>query len=149
MTPSADPEDLDPGLARVRTRLAWIRTSISFAAVGIAVLKVNLTAGVTVLAIASFIWLTGGYLARQAPDEDVRPRLLLGIALAVTAVALVVLAVILSRGPSPGFRPPEHVQSGAISSGRPATGCVLRSEPQSRRAAGSGRGTRLWCRERA
>lgn len=109
MTYPDDPEDLDPGLARGRTRLAWIRTSISFAAVGITVLKVSLAAGITVLAIAPVIWLAGGYLARRPPHEEVRPRLLLVIALAVTAVALAVLVAILSRGPSPGFRPPGHV----------------------------------------
>ncbi len=115
MTQSDDPEDVNPGLARERTRLAWIRTSISFAAVGTAVLKVNLAAGVTVLAIAPFIWLTGSYMSRQAPHGAVRPRLLLVIALAVAAVALVVLVVVLSHGSSPGFHPPGHVQAGPIS----------------------------------
>ena len=34
-----DPEDLDPGLARERTMLAWVRTGIAFAAVGAVMLR--------------------------------------------------------------------------------------------------------------
>jgi uncharacterized membrane protein YidH (DUF202 family) len=115
MTQPDDPEDLDPGLARERTRLAWIRTSISFAAVGAAVLKVNLGAGVTVLAMAPIIWMAGSYASRPARRGEIRPRLLLVIALAVAAVALVVLVVVLVHGSSPGFHPPPHVRTDAIS----------------------------------
>jgi uncharacterized membrane protein YidH (DUF202 family) len=46
--PSAESQDLDPGLARERTRLAWARTAIAFAAVGAAMLRRELAAGVTV-----------------------------------------------------------------------------------------------------
>jgi uncharacterized membrane protein YidH (DUF202 family) len=41
MAPPNDLEDLQPGLARERTELAWTRTAVSFAAVGVAILKTN------------------------------------------------------------------------------------------------------------
>jgi uncharacterized membrane protein YidH (DUF202 family) len=114
MTHPDDPEDLDPGLARERTRLAWMRTAIAVAAVGAATLKVNVPAGATVLAMAPLIWLTGRHLSRTAPRGEAQPRLLLLTALAVAAVALVVLAVVLlGHGSSPGFRPPAPVRGGA------------------------------------
>jgi uncharacterized membrane protein YidH (DUF202 family) len=110
-----DPEDVDPGLARERTRLAWIRTAISFAAVGAAILKVSVAAGATVLATAPFIWLTGLRMSTQAPSGEARTRLLL-TALAVTAVGLVVLVVVLlGHGTSQGFHPPPHALAGANS----------------------------------
>ena len=39
--PADDPEERDPGLARERTSLAWMRTALSFAAVGGVALKAN------------------------------------------------------------------------------------------------------------
>jgi len=106
VTQSDDPEDLDPGLARERTRLAWVRTAISFAAVGIALLKVDVALAVTVLATVPLIWLTGRRMAWHAPHGENRPRLLLLIALGIAAIAVVVLVIVLSRGYSPGFHPP-------------------------------------------
>jgi uncharacterized membrane protein YidH (DUF202 family) len=106
VTQPDDPEDLDPGLAWERTELAWMRTAISFAAVGLAVLRVSLTAAVTLLVMAPLIWLTGRRVSRLAPHGQPRPRLLLLVTLAVTGVALAVLVVVLSHGPSPGWRPP-------------------------------------------
>ena len=38
-----DYEDADPGLARVRTSLAWTRTALSFAAVGAVALRKDVT----------------------------------------------------------------------------------------------------------
>ena len=108
MTEPDDPEDVDPGTARERTTLAWTRTAIAFAAVGGAVLKTNVTAGLTVLALAPVVW-QAGRMSGRVP-EHARPRQLLLTALAVAAVALVVLAVVLlSHGRSPGFRPPSRV----------------------------------------
>jgi uncharacterized membrane protein YidH (DUF202 family) len=110
MTEPDDPEDVDPGTARERTTLAWTRTAIAFAAVGGAVLKTNVAAGLTVLALAPVVWQVGR-LSGHAPGHA-RPRQLLLTALAVTAVALVVLAVVLlSHGRSPGFHPPSRVQA--------------------------------------
>jgi len=104
-----DPEDLDPGLARERTRLAWLRTAISFAAVGLAVLKINVPAGVAVLALVPLIWQSG----RTSGHDDAgraRPRRLLLAAAAVTAVALVALVIVLAHGSSPGFHPPTQAR---------------------------------------
>jgi uncharacterized membrane protein YidH (DUF202 family) len=106
VTPSDDPEDLDPGLARERTRLAWVRTAISFAAVGVALLKVDVALGVTVLAMVPLIWLTGRRMAWHSPHGENRPRMLLLIALGIAAIAIVVLVIVLIRGNSPGFHPP-------------------------------------------
>jgi uncharacterized membrane protein YidH (DUF202 family) len=104
-----DPEDLDPVMARERTRLAWTRTAISFAAVGAAVLKTNVAAGIAVLVMAPLIWQSGRMSGHDALGRA-RPRQLLLTTLAVTAVALVVLAVVLlDHGKSQGFHPPLHV----------------------------------------
>jgi uncharacterized membrane protein YidH (DUF202 family) len=105
-----DPEDLDPALARERTRLAWRRTAIAFAAVGGAVLKENVAAGLSVLAMAPLIW-EAGRLSRGSGAGKARPRQLLLIAAAVTTVAFVVLLlVLLGHGSPAGFRPPLHAQ---------------------------------------
>jgi uncharacterized membrane protein YidH (DUF202 family) len=101
---SDDWEDVDPGLARRRTQLAWVRTAIAFAAVGGAVLKTNIAAGATVLALAPVIALTGRFSRHSAPGQA-RPGHLLLTTAAVTTVALVVLVVVLlGHGNSPGFR---------------------------------------------
>ncbi len=93
-------------MARERTRLAWIRTALAFAALGGAVLKTNVAAGLTVLAMAPLIWLTGR-LSRNSAAGKSRPGQLALITLAVTAVALVVLAIVLlGHGKSLGFHPP-------------------------------------------
>jgi uncharacterized membrane protein YidH (DUF202 family) len=94
-----DVEDLDPGLARERTELAWIRTAIAFAAVGGAILKTSVAAGLTVIALSTLIW----GLPRLFPDAAAtgpRPGRLLLVTITVTAVSLVALAVL---GHHPGF----------------------------------------------
>ena len=106
MTQPDDPEDRDPGLAKERTRLAWVRTAISFAALGIALLKVDVPLGITVVAMVPLIWLTGRRMAWHAPHGENRPRLLLLIALGVAAIGIAVLVLVLTRGNSPGFHPP-------------------------------------------
>ena len=109
MTQSDDPEDLDPGLARERTRLAWLRTAISFAAVGLAVLKINIAGGVAVLALVPLIWQSGRASGRAAGGRG-RPRQLLLAAVAVTAVAVVALVIVLTHASSPGFHAPTHAR---------------------------------------
>jgi uncharacterized membrane protein YidH (DUF202 family) len=105
-----DPEDADPVQARERTSLAWVRTAIAFAAVGGAVLKTNVPAGLTVLAMAPLIW-QAGRLSRGTGAGKARPGQLLLIAAAVTAVALAVLLLVLLGDGSPaGFQPPLHAQ---------------------------------------
>jgi uncharacterized membrane protein YidH (DUF202 family) len=106
VTQSDDPEDRDPGLAEERTRLAWVRTAISFAAVGAALLKVDVPLGIIVLTMVPLIWLTGRRMSWHAPHGENRPRMLLLIALGVAAIAIVVLVLVLTHGHSPGFHPP-------------------------------------------
>lgn len=106
MTQSDDPEDRNPGLAEERTRLAWVRTAIAFAAVGVALLKVDVPAGIAVLVMVPLIWLTGRRMAWHAPHGENRPRLLLLIALGVAAIGVVTLVLVIIRGSSPGFHPP-------------------------------------------
>ncbi len=88
-----DPEDLDPGLARERTRLAWARTAIAFAAVGGAMLKREVVPGAIVLALTPLVWALGSFASRAVRPEA-RSRRLLGVTVTVTAVA--VLAVVIA-----------------------------------------------------
>ena len=85
-----DPEDVDPGLARERTRLAWTRTALAFAAVGAAMLKREVIPGLIVLATTPLIYAAGRFASRAQP----RPGRLLVVTVTVTAVA--VLAVIIA-----------------------------------------------------
>jgi uncharacterized membrane protein YidH (DUF202 family) len=85
-------EDFDPGLARQRTRLAWTRTAIAFAAVGAAVLKMHLVAGVTVLGLAGIVWGLR-HLFRDTAVTRSQPARLLGVTLTVVAVAIVALVI--------------------------------------------------------
>ena len=63
-----DPEDLSPGTAAERTRLAWERTAITFGVVGLAMLRDEPVAGLIVLAVAPRL------AAATGPDAG-RPRL--------------------------------------------------------------------------
>ena len=102
MTAPDDPEDADPGLARQRTDLAWTRTAISFGAAGAAILKNHLVAGLVVLALGLVAW----GLQRLFPataDDPARPRRLLLVTVAVTAVAVISLGVTFFA-PSAGGR---------------------------------------------
>ena len=94
--PARDPDrggHADPGLARERTRLAWSRTAIAFAALGGVMLRRELAAGLLVLASTPLIWVAGRFASpgtRPAP----RPGRLLVVTVAVTVVS--VLAVIVA-----------------------------------------------------
>ena len=79
-------EDADPGLARVRTSLAWTRTALSFAAVGAVALRKDVVAGLLILATAPVIWWIGR-LAHRLPG---RIRLVTATIVAVALVSLVV-----------------------------------------------------------
>jgi hypothetical protein len=59
MPPADDIEDIDPGLARERTELAWHRTAISVAALGSAILKIRPAAGLPILIISALVWELG------------------------------------------------------------------------------------------
>jgi uncharacterized membrane protein YidH (DUF202 family) len=85
-----DHEDGDPGLARARTSLAWTRTALSFAAVGGVLLKRDVAAGLVIMATVPAIWEIG----RLAQHRPGRLRL---VTATIVSVALVALAVALSR----------------------------------------------------
>ena len=91
--PSDDPEDLDPGLARERTRLAWARTAIAIAAVGVAVLRKDVLDGLIVLAGVPLVWAVGHFAVRQTRPEEKSARLLIvTISVIVTAAVATVIA---------------------------------------------------------
>jgi uncharacterized membrane protein YidH (DUF202 family) len=97
-----DIEDIDPGVARERTELAWHRTAISFAALGGVILKVRPVAGIPVLIISAAVWELGRP-ARPRGTGNARGRRLLLITVAITAISAV--AVIISfLGHSAGIR---------------------------------------------
>jgi uncharacterized membrane protein YidH (DUF202 family) len=85
-TSPPDHEDADPGLARIRTSLAWTRTALSFAAVGAIALKKDVIAGLLIIAVAPVIWRLG----RLAYHRPGRLRLVTATIVAVALVALVV-----------------------------------------------------------
>jgi uncharacterized membrane protein YidH (DUF202 family) len=89
-----DIEEQSPGLARERTELAWSRTAIGFAALGGAILKTNVPGGLTVAAMGLLIWGLH-HIFPDVPTAGARPRRLLLVTVAVTAVALVALVVAL------------------------------------------------------
>ena len=93
-----DPEDADPGLARERTRLAWARTSIAFAAVGAAMLKREVIPGLIVLSTAPLVWVLGSFATRARPGP--RPGRLLVVTVIVTMITvLAMVAVFLGHAP--------------------------------------------------
>ena len=89
-TSPPDREDADPGLARIRTSLAWTRTALSFAAVGAVALRKDVIAGLLILATAPVIWRLG----RLAHHRPGRIRL---VTATIVAVSLVALAVALAH----------------------------------------------------
>jgi uncharacterized membrane protein YidH (DUF202 family) len=94
MAPSGEPEEFDRGLALERTRLAWTRTAIAFAAVGAAILKTRLIAGLIVLGLAGVVWGLR-QLFRDAAVTRSQAARLLGVTATVVAVAVVALVIAL------------------------------------------------------
>jgi uncharacterized membrane protein YidH (DUF202 family) len=93
-----DPEDLSPGTAAERTRLAWERTAITFGAVGLAMLRDEPVAGLIVLGVTTLIWALAHYVSAAVPPEA-RARRLLLVTVAVTGVAVVAaVAALLGHG---------------------------------------------------
>ena len=92
------PEDVYPGSAAERTRLAWERTAIAFGAVGLAMLRGEPVAGLLVLAATPLIWALGRYVSATVRPEA-RSRRLLLVTVAVTGVAvLATVAALLGHG---------------------------------------------------
>jgi uncharacterized membrane protein YidH (DUF202 family) len=103
--PGDDPEERDPGLARERTSLAWLRTAISFAALGGTVLKANILTGAIIIAMAPVVWQLGRVTrSRSGPAE--LPRVgatrLFTIAVAIVIVSLLSLGVAILGPADPG-----------------------------------------------
>lgn len=87
----------DPGIADPadRTRLAWSRTAIAFAAIGAAMLKLSPVAGVIVVALSMPIWAAVRRTSTMATPR--RLRLVTVTVVLVAAAALV--AAFLGRSP--------------------------------------------------
>jgi uncharacterized membrane protein YidH (DUF202 family) len=85
-TSPPDYEEADPGLARVRTSLAWTRTALSFAAVGAVALRKDVIAGLLILAAAPVIWRLGRL------DHHLPGRIRL-VTVTIVVVSLVALTV--------------------------------------------------------
>jgi uncharacterized membrane protein YidH (DUF202 family) len=100
VAPPDDPEDRDPGLARERTRLAWARTGIAFAAVGAAMLRRQPVAGLIVLAITPVVWVIGQVASQQEGSRPRARRLLLVTVIVTIVAALAVAVALLGRSPA-------------------------------------------------
>ena len=104
-----DMEDIDPGLARERTVLAWSRTGLSFLALGAVLVRVDPLAGLTVLALGGVVWLLGYFhhrsmwVAARPARWLTRPRTLRLIAVGTALVALVSLTIAVLRVGPPGL----------------------------------------------
>ena len=105
-----DVEQLDPGLARERTKLAWARTAIAFAAVGGAILKKEPVAGLVVLAITPLIWGLGRFVGHTAERPELQPRRLLAVTVTVVAVSLLAMVIAFVGHPPTSLRDllPQH-----------------------------------------
>jgi uncharacterized membrane protein YidH (DUF202 family) len=90
VTTPGERDDIDPGLARERTALAWTRTAISFAAVGGVVLKKEVIPGLILLCLVPVIWAVGRRAYR-------RPDHLKFVTATIVAVCVVALAVAFTR----------------------------------------------------
>jgi len=99
-----DIEDADPGLAQERTELAWHRTAISFAAVGAAMLKYHVTAGLLVLAVGGAVWRLSR-LVRDRGTARASGRRLVVITVTIAGVSVTALAITLLGHGAGGLRP--------------------------------------------
>jgi hypothetical protein len=80
--------------------MAWARTAIAFAAVGAALLRGELIAGLIVLATAPLIWMLGHFVSRTSRSAVLSRRLLL-VTVTVTVVSLLAaLAALIGRSPA-------------------------------------------------
>jgi uncharacterized membrane protein YidH (DUF202 family) len=83
-----DPEDRDPGMARERTSLAWIRTALSFAAVGGAVLRKDVVPGLIILCVVPVVWQLGRISHHRPGRLKLITVMIVGLAAVSLAVAL-------------------------------------------------------------
>ena len=101
--PADDIEDADPGLARERTRLAWTRSSISFAAIGVVILKDRPLVGAPVLILSAVIW-TVGRMRRTPGRAGVARKRVAFVAVCVAAIAVAALVIAFAGPSSHGMR---------------------------------------------
>jgi uncharacterized membrane protein YidH (DUF202 family) len=99
-----DMEQLDPGLARERTKLAWARTAIAFAALGGAILKKEPVAGLVVLALTPLIWGLGRFVGHTAERPELQPRRLLAVTVTVVAVSALAMVIAFVGHPPESLR---------------------------------------------
>jgi len=99
-----DMEQLDPGLARERTKLAWARTSIAFAAVGAAILKKEPVAGLIVLAMTPLLWGLGRFVGHTAERPELQSRRLLAVTLTVVTVSVLAMVIAFVGHPPTSLR---------------------------------------------
>jgi uncharacterized membrane protein YidH (DUF202 family) len=96
--PRHRPVEPNPGRsASDRTRMAWARTALAFAALGVAMLKTSVLAGLIVMAMSAPIWALG-HLADAGEVAERSSRRLRLVAGTVILVAAVGLAVALYSG---------------------------------------------------
>jgi uncharacterized membrane protein YidH (DUF202 family) len=103
--PGDDLEERDPGPARERTTLAWIRTALAFAAVGGAMLKVNVITGLIILAVGPVVWQLGRVIRGGGQGADlpaIGATRLFVIAVSIVAVALLCMIVAIFGKSVPG-----------------------------------------------
>jgi uncharacterized membrane protein YidH (DUF202 family) len=93
-----DVEEMDPGLARERTELAWRRTAISFAALGGAVLRAHAVIGGVIIVMGLGVWAIPRLLHRSPTGGGRQPvsgRAHLLVTAMTVLVSLVGLAIVL------------------------------------------------------
>jgi uncharacterized membrane protein YidH (DUF202 family) len=96
--PPGDGPGHDPGLARERTQLAWSRTAISFAAVGVAILRTDRAAGAVVIAMSAAVWGLGRLPSHERAEAErghglTQRRTVQLITVATTLASLVALTL--------------------------------------------------------
>lgn len=107
-SPPDDIEFTDTGLARARTRLAWTRSAVSFAAIGVVIVKDRPLAGAPLLVLGVFV-LALGRLTRfpgdrsYGADAGAHRRVVL-VTTGVIVVALTALAVALLGHSAQGLK---------------------------------------------
>ena len=93
--PEDDIEFVHPGLARERTRLAWTRSAISFAAIGVVLLKDRPLIGAPLLIFSAAIWWIGRTQHGPEAPAALVPRRVLLVTVGVIVMALAALTIVV------------------------------------------------------
>jgi uncharacterized membrane protein YidH (DUF202 family) len=94
--PDPQPPIIDPAS---RTRLAWTRTAVAFAAIGGAMIKVSPVAGLVVLILSLPIWAVARGRRGQDPAQPSLRGLRVVTATVVVVAAAALVVAILGRSP--------------------------------------------------